>query len=129
MDSMGDGRYQASRIGRTHSGVDIEKAAGSPVVVPITGVYTRMAYPYTGNTSLTGVVIAGTGIYQGWELKMFYVFPSALINSHLENGALVGFAQNLHTQYPTTMKNHIHVEIRINGRLIDPTDFITKVGI
>ena len=55
---------------------------------------------------------------------MFYVEPDAnLLGNNVTAGDVVGQLQSLQSAYPG-ITDHVHVELRINGTLTDPTGYI-----
>lgn len=121
-DPAGHGGFQASRGGRKHAGVDLLVRPGQKVYAPIDG-QTRRAIPYRDDTRYQGIAIKGTGKYQGLEVKIFYMLPD-LSRSHVQKGSVIGKGQAISRKYSSTMKDHLHIEIRINGQLIDPTSYL-----
>lgn len=121
-DSQGKGFFGASRGRRTHNGLDILVSPGNAVYCPIEGVMLRMAYPYgtsRGNKQWEGCAIVGVGDYQGYEVKIFYMRPF-YIGDHLFPGDIIGIAQDISRKYSPAMMDHLHVEVRRDGVLIDP---------
>ncbi len=128
-DSQGDGFFGASRGRRTHNGIDILVTPGSAVYCPIEGVMLRMAYPYgtaRGNHQWEGCVIVGVGDYRGYEVKIFYMRPF-VIGDYLFPGDILGIAQDISRKYSPAMMDHLHVEVRRNGVLIDPATLFELV--
>jgi hypothetical protein len=119
-DSQGCGAYKASRGTREHEGLDIAATVGSKAYTPIAGTVTRQTRVYASDSRYTGIVIAGTGYFVGYEVKVFYIGNMPMAGTMLPKGAVIGFVQNIAAKYPG-LKNHIHIEIRKNGTLIDPT--------
>ena len=121
-DSQGDGFFGASRGRRRHNGIDILVTSGSAVYCPIEGVMFRMAYPYgttRGNDQWEGCVIVGVGDYKGYEVKIFYMRPFVM-GDYLFPGDIIGVAQDISRKYNPAMMDHLHVEVRRNGVLLDP---------
>lgn len=121
-DSQGDGFFGASRGRRSHNGIDIIVTPGSAVYCPIEGVMFRMAYPYgtnRGNDQWEGCVIVGLGDYKGYEVKIFYMRPFTM-GDYLFPGDIIGVSQDISRKYSPSMIDHLHVEVRRNGALLDP---------
>ncbi len=122
-DSMGAGHFGASRDGgsRSHNGIDLLVAEGQPVASPIDGVFTRYARPYANDARYDGLLITGTGRYSGYEVKLFYLNPlPALLGQTVAMGDTIGIAQAISRKYGSGMRDHIHLELRHEGVLIDP---------
>jgi hypothetical protein len=50
--------------------------------------------------------------------------PSEAIGLRVDAGDVIGHAQNLQMKYASTMTHHVHVEIRVNGKVAHPHFFI-----
>lgn len=123
-DNRGDGHFGASRSGgrRTHRGIDIRCREGVSVYSPIEGVVTRKAYPYGDygrNRKWEGCVIKGMGAYEGFEIKIFYMIPHR-IGHYVEPGDYVGVSQAISKKYSRSMLDHLHVEVRWYGTVMNP---------
>jgi len=116
-DTFGSGRFGASRGGRKHQGLDIEALRGQQVFAPIPGIITREAVPYANDLRYKGVLLEGSGAWSGYTVKIFYV--DGIKSGEVASGELIGYVQNLQIKYPG-ITNHIHVEVRFKGRVIDP---------
>lgn len=121
-DTRGDGHFGASRGRRVHNGLDLVVSPGSAVYSPIEGVVVRRAYPYGErgrNKKWEGIVIDGKGRYEGYEVKIFYIIPF-MIGHYVEAEDIIGKAQAISKKYSPDMIDHVHVEVRYYGRLVDP---------
>lgn len=121
-DSEGEGHFGASRGRRTHNGIDLLVTPGGAVYCPIEGYMERVAYPYgttRRNKKWLGCAIQGTGLYRGYEVKIFYMEPF-LLGEYVYPNDIIGKAQAISDRYSSQMKNHLHVEVRYQGELIDP---------
>ena len=116
----GSGQFGASRQSRgrrhPHQGLDISASPGELVFSPIDGEIVREAAPYA---PFSGVLIQGRGDYAGYEVKLFYV--DAFMCGSVTAGSVIGKAQDLSVSYPG-IPNHVHMEVRHQGRLINPTE-------
>ena len=75
---------------------------------------------------LRGIVIRGDGDWDDFEISVFYIAASLSDGSSFGAGRVLGSAQSVATCYPgQQMKNHIHVEVRQNGRIINPARRLT----
>jgi len=117
----GQGHFGASRGGsRRHKGLDIVAAYGQDVLSPIEGRVIRKSYPYANDLSYSGVLIEGTKGHSDLSVKIFYMSPpNTIMGKGVEAGDVIGKAQSLLTKYPGII-NHIHLEIKRNGSIIDP---------
>lgn len=123
-DTWGSGAFGAPRGTRQHNGVDISASLGETVLSPIDAKLVRVAYPYVTDLSLTGVLLEGVGRHAGFTVKIFYMAPEmSRIGTQVVAGERIGAAQSLLTKYPG-IRNHIHLEVRQNGVVIDPQTLI-----
>lgn len=111
-DKGGMGYYRAVRDknGRKvfHKGLDLSCDVGQPVRSPITGIFTRIAFPYEENDFYQGLLIEGRNA----EIKLFYVKPSIPIGIAVRQGDVIGHAQDVGLRYPSQgVTPHVHVEI------------------
>jgi len=118
-DHWGSGHYGAGRGNRTHRGVDFAVSPGDEILAPIDGDIVRMARPYADDSRYEGIVIKGTGPWDGIEVRIFYVegYGSGAIKA----GDPVGRAQNLQQKYPG-IGNHVHLEVREGARILSPDE-------
>ncbi len=116
-DSEGQGHFGASREHGSHKGLDIETKVGEQIIAPISGIITREAFPYDDDPRYRGILLKGTGKWNGYEIKIFYM--RAIRLGEVIEGQVIGFAQNLTMKFPL-MKNHIHLEVKKNGTYINP---------
>jgi hypothetical protein len=133
VDGQGSGEFGASRGNRKHEGVDIISNAGDVIVSPIDGYVSKVGYriysrkcPY-----LVGIDITGTGDYEGYKIRLFYVKSDLTKDTIVEKGDAIAKQQSLNDNcYPEkysngnyTMKNHVHVEMYYNGSLKNPSNY------
>jgi len=118
-DGFGSGQYGSSRDGgtRAHDGIDIIVTAGEDISSPIKGNIVRQAVPYGNDLSYKGIVIEGTDEWLGYQVKIFYA--EGLFSGKTSPSQKIGTAQNIAAKYKG-ITNHIHVEVRVAGVLVDP---------
>ncbi|MDT9499131.1 M23 family metallopeptidase [Capnocytophaga canimorsus] len=117
-DPTGYGHFGASRSGgkRKHNGTDYCADEGEPIFAVISGKI-RIGYPYKGQTKMKLVEITQSDT----AVKIMYVEPKVRDGQNVQAGEIIGYAQNVAKYWNSNkMKNHIHVEIRIKGQLVDP---------
>jgi len=119
-DSQGSGYFGAPRGSRTHQGLDLVCAKGQPVHSPIDGTLNRYASPYADDLRWKGCEITGTGRDLGYTIKLFYMDPQALVGTAVNRGEQLGNCQAISEKYTPAMTNHLHVEVRRGGQLMDP---------
>ena len=119
-DYYGSGQFHASRGRRLHNGLDLVSRPNEFVKSPIKGVLTREANPYRDDPRFKGVLIKGTGEFDGIEVKLFYVM--GLKCGNVEQGEVIGTAQDLSIKYPG-ITNHIHMEVKEFGLVTSPNKF------
>lgn len=124
-DAYGCGHYEASRGSRKHYGIDVVTQKGDAIYSPITGYLNRLAYPYASDLSYKGIEIIGTGIHQGFKVKIFYCIPTIKIGASVVAGVTkVAESQAINEKYSTKMTNHVHLEVYKDNKIIDPTNII-----
>jgi LysM repeat protein len=127
-DSGGHGHYGASRRRANgpgvHHGIDILSTPGQSVRAPISGTL-RQVNP--------------NNIHQGFEIvspdgrqsvRVFYAAPDgSLIGQRVQAGDDVATAQDLQmrgSRYGANVRDHVHVEIRINQNRVDPAPYFFR---
>ena len=120
-DGFGCGHYGASRGTRDHRGIDYEAVAGADVVAVIGGEVTRIGWPYA-NANYRYIEIT---TQDGYVVREMYVSPNAnlVVGSQVIQGEVIGTVQSLQPRYPG-ITDHVHVEVRENGVVIDPATVI-----
>lgn len=126
-DSAGDGHFGASRSGgtRTHKGVDLLVEPGEAIFAPFPGKVVREARPYDSDDHYTGLLLEGSGAFEGYALKLFYMEPlEGIIGREVTQGALIGHAQAISEKHGGGMMDHVHAEIYIGDKLTNPEPFL-----
>lgn len=123
-DAYGAGFFGASRAAgaRRHRGADYISEPGEIVRAPITGVVERIGFAYRGDERYRYVELADAAT--GRDVRVLYVGPIVELGATVEAGAPIGRAQDLGARYPRGITNHVHVEVRENGALADPTNVL-----
>jgi LysM repeat protein len=126
-DSGGEGHYHASRRRANgpglHHGLDILSTAGQAVRAPISGTL-RQVNPNNVHSGFEIVSSDGRT-----AVRVFYAAPNrSLIGQQVSAGDVVATAQDLQMrgQYSANVRDHVHVEIRTNGNLVDPAPFFFR---
>lgn len=123
-DKWGEGHFGASRGNRTHKGVDLACYPGSKVLCPVDGVLTKYGYPYGDDLSYRYVQITDAA---GRDHRFFYVETHLSIGVPVERGELIGKVQFLGGRY-ADITEHVHYEVKQDGRYLDPMAFINWTG-
>lgn len=119
-DSQGNGGFWKSRLGgKYHEGTDLLSAKGEKVFSPISGTITRKAYPYASDKRFEGCVIYDDATKT--EVKLFYMVCTK-VGSKVNKGEQIGTCQAINEKYGSSMKNHLHIEIRVAGTLVNPEE-------
>lgn len=119
VDAGGDGHYNSSRIGRVHQGTDVRCKDGQPVYAPFSGKVIREAVPYADDKRWRGIVIVSDAAK--YECKLFYCYPGAdIVGTTVERGQLIGYCQDISRKYTSGVTNHLHIEIRKGGLIMNP---------
>lgn len=120
-DTQGQGSFGAIRSGHKHQGIDLVCSPGEAVFSPVDGVVTRKFFVYSGDTNFMGCEIQGD---DGEAFKLMYVSPIAsLIGKRVKAGQQIATAQDISKKWGASMIPHVHLEMRVNGVLKDPTPF------
>lgn len=119
-DSGGCGEFGASRGDRKHLGLDIACFPDEGVVTPFDGEVIRTIDPY-GDGKYSGLKINTTN---GFILNIMYLDPIDIVGTTVNKGDLVGYAQDVSKRYSSGVKPHLHVEIEVNGRHVDPYPYL-----
>jgi|SaaInlV_120m_DNA_4_1040238.scaffolds.fasta_scaffold26591_2 murein DD-endopeptidase MepM/ murein hydrolase activator NlpD len=124
-DKQGAGYFGAPRGNRKHKGIDLSCYADSIICALRPGTVTKIGYPYPADDPKKGhlryVQITDD---QNNDLRYFYVKPVVFINTVVETGQPIGSSQQLSSIYPE-ITDHIHFEVKKNGKIIDPTNILT----
>jgi len=124
-DSWGSGEFGAPRGSRTHNGVDLSVPPGAPVFSVTEGEVTKIGYPYPPADTKRGkfryVEITNE---DGLRFRYFYVVPSVQIGQKILSGEEIGEADDISEAYPG-MIPHVHFEIKLEGKYLNPHDFLS----
>jgi murein DD-endopeptidase MepM/ murein hydrolase activator NlpD len=105
-DSWGAGGFCAPRGHHLHAGVDFICEPGQEVVAPVRGRVERTAVAYP-NEDYRGVVIQ---VEELLTVKLLYMEPSVQPGMMVEEGQVIGRAQDISKKYPG-ITPHIHMEV------------------
>ena len=121
-DPRGCGEFGAPRGDRLHLGTDFVGDPGQLVVAPTSGVLRRSGRVYRHSAAQRLLVIDAD---TGHEVKVFYVLPleNVTFGTRVRAGQPIGTQQSLQELYPA-ITDHVHVEIRLDGNLLDPETLI-----
>lgn len=119
IDRWGSGGYLVARDGgkRKHLGLDIRAKRGTILLSPIGGKLKKSVIPYGESDRFSGTVIEGTGPWKGYEVQIYYLDAYPLLK--IKAGEPIGIVQDLTTKF-SGIQNHVHIEVRKNGRLMNP---------
>ena len=124
VDKFGSGKFGAQRRKSTgevytHQGIDILTFPGQPIKAPFDLSFVRVANPYPNDKTLKGGIWKSGNL----EMKIFYLSPITGKKS-FRKGEIIGYAQNLNEKYGEGIGNHIHLELRENGIIINPEKYV-----
>ena len=121
-DSWGNGHYGASRGGRTHNGVDLVCEPDDPFLSPLTGLVTKVGYPYADPERRYIRYVQITS--NGHSFRFFYLNPLVKVGDTVIKGDVIGTVISLQRFYPK-ITEHVHFEIKDKeGNFIDPTPYV-----
>ncbi|XP_028390791.1 leukocyte cell-derived chemotaxin-2-like [Dendronephthya gigantea] len=121
-DRQGCGHYRAARGRRRHYGVDIRCSPGSTVYAPFAGTIVRRSRPYPNNRNAfnNGLLIRGTGNFNGFSAKIWYFTPS-LHSGRISKGRALGTSRRL---LYTGITQHLHLQLYKGRKIVDPTSYL-----
>jgi hypothetical protein len=134
VDAQGDGAFGAERIHHgvkePHKGQDFVTQPGDLIVSPIYARAKEPGYAYPDfRGDLRSIHLVGVGAWRGWELKILYAKPKDDLFDRVDQGQVIGVAQDLSEVYQG-ITNHIHLEVHVwNGVsmvLMDPRTLFMK---
>ena len=117
-DTKGKGTFNAVRSNHLHEGIDIIVKPNEAIFAPFDGVI-RQANPYKNDSDYNGLEIKSIDGKQ--KVKIFYCKDFAI--GKIKKGEVMATAQNIALKYGKDMTPHIHVELRIDNKVIDPTSY------
>lgn len=125
-DAAGDGHFGAKRGRRTHKGVDYVCKPGEFVYSPVSGVVSKLGYPYADNLRWRYVEIKDDDKNRH---RLFYCRPAVVKSQIVSKGEVVAEADDVTERYPDQgMTAHVHYEIiTAFGEYIDPEEFWHEV--
>ena len=130
-DSWGHGAYNAPRDGgkRRHKGADYVNHFGEAVAAFEGGEVTKIGFPYSQKSAkkrhfrLVELRITPAIVHRYFYVESF-VQPGEMV----AKGQIIGWAQDLDKVYPGIVQ-HVHFEIKKNGRFINPAEYLENVVI
>lgn len=128
IDAWGDGSFNAPRGMKNgqpkfHKGIDYGCLPGTIIRSPVTGLVTKIGYPYADDLSYRYVEIK---CEDQSKHRFFYVEPSVKVSDYVHYHDEIGQAQDIAARYSLqdkVMKNHCHYEILIGGKPTDPEEY------
>jgi len=130
-DSYGAGHFGAPRGERTHNGIDYAAEPGAAILAPVSGIVTKLGYPYADDLAFRYVEVLDA---HGMQHRVFYIKPTVRKGDEVKAKiTVIGYAQDLTKRYPKDddhpegIINHVHYEIRNAMRIyIDPIKYFTS---
>jgi murein DD-endopeptidase MepM/ murein hydrolase activator NlpD len=117
-DAGGSGWFESNRIGHVHQGTDFVCRPGQSIYSPFSGTIVRESKPYANDLRWNGLLLrSDDGSY---ECKLFYCTLAEDVGKHVERNKLIAFAQGISAKYSSGVTDHIHVEVRRNGVVVNP---------
>jgi len=120
-DQKGCGHFGAKRGKRKHQGIDIITVPKEAIYSPISGSVRKLIV-YPNQNEMIGVEISN----EQYKVKLFYVASKLKTNDFIQKGEYLGEAQDIAKYWNAQGKmiNHVHIEVREKGKLIDPTNLL-----
>lgn len=126
-DNYGSGDFGASRGSRKHNGQDFLAAAGSLCLSDVDGKVTKYGYPYKKHPEYRYVQVTTADDY---NVRYFYVQPTDRLElkNTVKKGGILGIVQDIEIIYPNGMGNHIHFEVKKDGKFIEPNKYLANLS-
>lgn len=123
-DSQGLGHYGAPRTHGTHKGHDFLIAPNKAFKLPFTAIVLRRGLVSVGKPH-TLIEVTPKGVFKNLiKIKLMYAntgsSSSNSVGYEVPKGLPIGISENVASWYGGGMKNHLHVEVRIGNKLINP---------
>jgi len=122
-DDFGYGSFGSPRGNKTHRGIDYLCYPGTTINSPVSGTVTKLGYCYTSDLSYRYVEVTDGAMAKH---RLFYVHPDVKDGQNVTKGYPVGTAQDISAKHSTKdkiMGNHVHYEIIVDGKYINPDEF------
>jgi len=98
--------------------MDFACAAGAIVLSPVSGVVTRLGYAYADDLSYRYVEVEDES---NKRHRIFYISPTISVGSEVYSQTTqIGIVQDLTKRYPNGMTNHVHYEVKSDGKFVNP---------
>ena len=107
--------------GRSHRGVDLFAARGTPVVAGADGF---VETAQTGTRAGLYVVLRHADDFETWYLHLGSLVEGLEVGDPIAAGDIIGFVGSTGNAAGTSP--HTHFEIHFNGRAIDPYSYLTE---
>ncbi len=127
-DRWGSGEYGAPRDQgrRRHRGVDLVCEAGDVILSPVSGIVTKIGYPYDPSGPKGHKRYVQVTEPDGLNHRFFYTLPLVGLGDKIHVGVLFARVQGLQDIYPG-ITDHIHYEIkRADGSFMNPTPYVME---
>lgn len=122
-DFWGCGHFHAPRGNRKHNGLDFSIDALDAVYAPFPCKVIRHGYPYSDDLSYKLLEIKGVGGYSDYSAKIMYVKDLPNLGDIFKEGQKMCVADDLVRRYDSKMINHVHFELYIKGKLVNPENY------
>lgn len=106
-----------ARWGRSHKGLDIGAAKGTPIKAAASGTVTVAQYGYSGGYGNYVMISHGNGV------QTLYGHCNSLnvsVGQSVSQGQVIAYVGNTGNSYG----NHLHLEIRVNGVAQNPQNYL-----
>lgn len=134
-DPTGFGHFGAKRGNRTHKGHDLKSIPGENVFSMIDGTITKYGYMYQNALQFRYFDVLSHD--KKIKVRISYIEKHSLfkVGMNVCAGDRFAFAQNIAKYHNRNKKgkkkklmiNHIHIEIRVNGKLVDPNIYLKEL--
>lgn len=124
-DIWGSGSFGASRSGgkRTHKGLDLKYSPKDKFRIPFDSILNRKGIVYADDQKYKLVEFKGVGNYSNYLYKVMYFVCDEPIGTMFNRGEFVGSVQDITEKYKG-ITNHVHFELYIDGKLVNPENYV-----
>jgi murein DD-endopeptidase MepM/ murein hydrolase activator NlpD len=95
------------------------------ILSDIIGTVTKLGYPYADALEYRYVQITDS---EGYDVRYFYVDPIVKVGDEVNDDTIIGVAQDLHVKFDENMTQHVHLEVKRDGKYIDPREYLDKIA-
>ncbi|NER13541.1 hypothetical protein GWK08_08845 [Leptobacterium flavescens] len=128
-DPKGCGHFGASRGDHTHRGIDFITSPLQVIKAPFDCKIVRYGYPYSDDPSFRLFEVRGMGEYSKYSAKVFYLNPLHDVGDSFKKGEPFAISDDVRRRHGGDITVHVHFELYIDGKLVDPTEYFNSIKV